>query len=40
MTILLEEHISGLELNASLAEAKAWLERTQLDSSLSQTKGG
>ena len=31
MTILLEEYISGLELDASLAEAKAWVERTQLD---------
>ena len=39
MTILLEEHISGLELNASLAEAKAWVERTQLDSLIITNKG-
>ena len=39
MTILLEEYISGLELNASLAEAKAWVERTQLDSLIITDKG-
>ncbi len=39
MTILLEQYISGLELDVNLAEAKAWVERTQLDSLIITNKG-
>lgn len=39
MTILLEQYISGLELDASLAEAKAWAERTQLNSLIITNEG-
>ena len=39
MTVLVEQHISGLELSASFAEAKAWVEHTQMDS-LIVTSGG
>ena len=39
MTVLVEQHIAGIELNANLDEVNAWLERTQLDSLIITNKG-
>jgi predicted transcriptional regulator len=39
MTVLVEQHISGLELNANFAEAKAWVEHAQMDSLIITSEG-